>query len=75
MTKGEIEERIPEAKDLNQDQMNQAAERAKNRIEEFQNMDEVDRQEEIVHICVEMEYLREVKNFQKEVIQKKAKND
>lgn len=74
MTKKEIERRVPEAKDLNQDQVKAAVNRAKDKIEKFISMSYAELAIEVSALCVELEYLREVKDFQKEIIQKRAKN-
>lgn len=69
-----IRNRVPETEHLTNDQMNAAADRATAKIQELQEMDPIDREEELIRMCIEMEYLREVKDFQKDIIQKRGKN-
>lgn len=68
-----IVERVPEIKDLTEEQKDKAFQRATAKIKDIHDMEEIDKIEETARMCLELEYLREVKNFQKALIQKRAK--
>lgn len=68
-----VKDRVPETKNLTDDQMKAAVKRARAQIAKIELMEGAVLTDHIAGLCIELEYLREVKDFQKDIIQKRAK--